>query len=358
MGSPDERFQSIGPVEAAAQSWRVAHSLEALRAQINAKWPGRDKSSDGTIGDADHQARHSDHNPDSEGIVRALDITHDPAHGVDTYAIAESLRLSRDPRISYVISNRRIFNSRVSPWEWRPYDGQNPHTAHMHVSVVGDDRLADDTQPWQIEAAVAPQPPQPLPTLPQPATGVAIIAELAHLEQELAQLAPLLNDLKSWLAQGVALQARLEPFATALLGPVPQPPQPPQPLPQPAPSPQVAVQHNIVATKFADATLAYPDVAPGWNERPGVALPARFHGKRPSVKVTGLRTGKSIVCEIIDIGPHHDDATRGPPDPYWETGSRPRAESEPGNHAGIDLTPPADSAIGNDGLGPVDWQFV
>jgi hypothetical protein len=38
-----------------------------LRDQIDRRWPNRDKRSDGWIGDSDHAARKSDHNPiDSE----------------------------------------------------------------------------------------------------------------------------------------------------------------------------------------------------------------------------------------------------------------------------------------------------
>jgi hypothetical protein len=41
-------------------------------------FPERSKESDGSIGNAEHSARQSDHNPDQFGIVRAIDITNDP----------------------------------------------------------------------------------------------------------------------------------------------------------------------------------------------------------------------------------------------------------------------------------------
>lgn len=129
--------------------WRVAPCLVQLRDQVNAAHPARSKVSDGTIGDTAHAASKSDHNPDATGIVRALDITHDPRHGLDAGALAEQLRRSRDPRIKYVISNRRIFSSTIAPWTWRPYSGTDPHTSHVHVSVVADHR-ADSTAPWSI----------------------------------------------------------------------------------------------------------------------------------------------------------------------------------------------------------------
>src|SRR6187431_1563394 len=51
-------------------SWRLAKALEELRGEVNAKWPNRDKSSDGSVGDLSHQARKSDPNPNSAGVVR------------------------------------------------------------------------------------------------------------------------------------------------------------------------------------------------------------------------------------------------------------------------------------------------
>jgi len=130
-------------------TWRVARGLDKLLQQVNDLAPGRSKISDGSIGDTNHQGRRSDHNPDSRGIVRARDITHDARHGADMHEIAEALRLSRDRRIAYVIWNRRVFSATIEPWRWRHYPGENPHTKHMHVSVVPTS-VADDTSDWEI----------------------------------------------------------------------------------------------------------------------------------------------------------------------------------------------------------------
>ena len=93
-------------------AWRVAKSLLHLREQINAKAPNRDKSNDGTIGDAAHASRSSDHNPwvkdGSEGVVTAIDITNDPAHKVVSRDIAEAIRKSKDSRVKYLISAGEI----------------------------------------------------------------------------------------------------------------------------------------------------------------------------------------------------------------------------------------------------------
>ena len=136
-------------------AWRLAKSLEVLRNQINAASPNRKKSSDGTIGDAAHSARASDHNPNASGVVCALDITHDPAHGVDAGKIADTLRMSADPRINYIISNGRIANSGAA---WRKYTGKNAHTLHFHVSVKQNAKLYDDTTPWNLSGAVIKTP--------------------------------------------------------------------------------------------------------------------------------------------------------------------------------------------------------
>lgn len=167
-------------------SWRVAKSLETLRSQINAAAPNRSKASDGTIGDAAHASRSSDHNPwvkdGSAGVVTALDITHDPARGVDAGALAESLLASRDPRIKYIISNRRIASGEdgPSPWVWRKYTGTNPHTLHVHVSVRSAKSHYDSTAPWAFDLGkvVVDQPkptqPTPTPTLRKGAKGVEV----------------------------------------------------------------------------------------------------------------------------------------------------------------------------------------
>src|SRR6266478_2448733 len=118
-------------------TWRVAKSLLHLREQVDKHYPNRHKDNDGTIGDSAHASRTSDHNPwvkdGSLGIVTAMDISHDPNHGFDSYKFAEQLRVGRDNRIKYVISNHSIFNS---SWIWRSYSGSNPHDHHVHISVL------------------------------------------------------------------------------------------------------------------------------------------------------------------------------------------------------------------------------
>jgi peptidoglycan hydrolase-like protein with peptidoglycan-binding domain len=215
-------------------SWRLARALEQLREQINLEHPNRSKKSDGTIGDAAHAASLSDHNPDAFGVVRALDVTHDPAHGVDIATLAEQLRASRDPRIKYVIANRRIFagNAGPQPWVWRPYAGSNPHTSHVHVSVRSG-TAGDDAYRWSL-APLNPRP-VPVPARPRPtptAGGITVkLIDLRNAHKKLVtgagvkpmqRLLGVTADGKAGVKTQAALKAaqkRLKLDADAVFGP-------------------------------------------------------------------------------------------------------------------------------------------
>ena len=144
---------------------RIAKSLDKLRDQVTAAYPGRAIDSDGWIASAAHHAANpsSDHEADSRGIVHAIDFTHDPAHGFNSYAFADFMLSQRDPRIKYVISNRRIGgddsyakrNARKA-WTWYPYNGSNPHDKHVHVSC--NKANEDDDHDWAMPGAAMPAP--------------------------------------------------------------------------------------------------------------------------------------------------------------------------------------------------------
>src|SRR5262245_52942512 len=122
-------------------AWQAAPSVRRGLEEATARWPERNRASDGIIGDAAHSSRPSDHNPDPRGIVHAFDLTHDPDGGPDCNQLAEHLRAVRDPRIRYVIWSGRLYRGpwsdavldrRAAAWIWEPYRGVNPHTKHMH----------------------------------------------------------------------------------------------------------------------------------------------------------------------------------------------------------------------------------
>ena len=125
-------------------SWRLSKSAAQIREQLDDSYPDRSRKSDGTLGDQRHQARKSDHNPDANGWVRAIDLTADlgvdldeTAHLVDQ--IRKYAKKSKRKRIAYIIYNGKIA-SPILNWKWRKYRG-NPHKAHFHISFtsLGDE---------------------------------------------------------------------------------------------------------------------------------------------------------------------------------------------------------------------------
>lgn len=138
-------------------NWRIANSLTTLLSQVNKDFPHRRKDSDGGIGNAEHAARTSDHNPyiivKGVGVVRAYDFTHAPETGFDAYAFAETLLKNRDPRIRYVISNGKIAGGKAGPepWKWRKYTGANKHDHHTHVSVTENEMEFDNPAKWVMD---------------------------------------------------------------------------------------------------------------------------------------------------------------------------------------------------------------
>lgn len=141
-------------------SWRNAKSIETIIKQARKAAPSVPRRKFGTIGDAAHRSRKSDHNPwlrkGGVGVVTAVDIPHDPKRGLDCSAIAAALVQSRDKRIKYIIFNGRIVShkatwrrgKRIPAWQWRPYNGSNPHKHHLHLSVRPEH--CDDYRLWPI----------------------------------------------------------------------------------------------------------------------------------------------------------------------------------------------------------------
>lgn len=130
-------------------TWTFAPCLAELRAQLDALYPNRSRVSDGTIGDASHQARQSDHNPDANGYVCAFDITANvqdtPALGMNGTQLANLLLL--DHRCAYVIFNHRIWTPDRG---WHDYTGPSAHTEHVHLSCFHDAPRRDDRRPWAL----------------------------------------------------------------------------------------------------------------------------------------------------------------------------------------------------------------
>lgn len=319
---PDAPIEMGEGLELPTRNWRVAESLETLRNQINTLCPGRNKDSDGGIGDAAHASRASDHNPwvvdAGTGVVTARDFTHDASHGCDCNKLADLLRISRDPRIKYMIWNRRICASQPMggqpAWAWRPYPGKNPHTKHLHISVFPDKALYDGSGPWAIAdlpgTAPAPaggaEPATPPAAVPQPGTAEydAAIAELDRAAQALLGLTPLLKRLtdlqdsedaaiaghaahllgrySELTRQDLATQPRPSPDATA--APAKVKPSPPAPLPP------------FTGTSFAELRQRYEMLFAGAKVLPEWASTVAWHRQkllqyRPRYDPVAAKTG-------------------------------------------------------------------
>lgn len=143
-------------------AWVLATSLAALRRDLDAVFPNRDRSSDGTIGDTAHQGRSSGHNPDdtpgsrpestdadNKPEVRAYDADNDlrDPRGIDFQQVIDAiLATSADrDRLAYIIHRRRIWRKRAG-WRREVYTGASPHDEHAHFS--GDPASDEDARPW------------------------------------------------------------------------------------------------------------------------------------------------------------------------------------------------------------------
>jgi len=128
-----------------------------MEAEADRRAPRRRTASDGSIGDQAHANRRSHHNPQG-GFVDALDITHDPANGMDIHAHARAMVARQDPRLDEVISNWLIWNWERRREGWRRYRGPNGHVTHGHFVVR--DGYRNDTSPWF--GSVVPFPSKPV----------------------------------------------------------------------------------------------------------------------------------------------------------------------------------------------------
>lgn len=136
---------------------RLVKAGVTLRDQVNQRWGNRDKRSDGWIGDRAHQARRSDHNPDKNGWVHAIDIDEDflgNGRGQKTAKeFADQLikyaREGKDGgRLKYVVYENQIASGTHADrfWTWRK--GNWGHTQHIHVSFT--DKAQNDGSKFDL----------------------------------------------------------------------------------------------------------------------------------------------------------------------------------------------------------------
>ena len=142
---------SYYPARSLMNGSSITAATTGLVGELNVRYPARDHSSDGWIGDASHSARASDHNPDYSdgGIVRAVDVDNNGALNQVTDLVRDMLGAAiGDPRSYYVIYAGKIA-SRTYGWVWRAYYGSNPHDHHVHLSILAGP-LENDTRSWGL----------------------------------------------------------------------------------------------------------------------------------------------------------------------------------------------------------------
>jgi hypothetical protein len=146
-------------------SWILVPCLVSLRTEFNRLAPGRDKASDGSIGDTAHQRTPSDHNPDETGRAPTRDADSiNEVHAIDVdddlrkpgWNMTKCLEIiitrhrdGQDSRLQNIIYNRRIW-SRSWGWTARRYTGANAHTEHAHFSSRYTTAQEHDTRPWGL----------------------------------------------------------------------------------------------------------------------------------------------------------------------------------------------------------------
>jgi hypothetical protein len=135
-------------------TYQLVPSLVKLRSEFNALSPNRDKASDGWIGDARHAASVSDHNPDANGDVHAIDVDVDlKTPGLSMEKVVQFLlarcRSGQERRLKYVIYNRRIWAA-SGDWRTQDYRGVNPHDHHAHFSGKYDTASETSVASWHL----------------------------------------------------------------------------------------------------------------------------------------------------------------------------------------------------------------
>src|SRR5262245_43549394 len=161
-----------GPAEAQSP----APACKKALADATARWPKRNKASDGIMGDEAHKKTKSDHNDGN-----AFDLTHDPVNGVDCNAL--SLQVIKDARVTYVIWNRQIYNRAQASKGWQKYTGSNPHTKHMHVSIKAASRNDLSAWPWSPAGGSSGATPFPGTNLKKGSKGDSVTKVQQRLQE-------------------------------------------------------------------------------------------------------------------------------------------------------------------------------
>lgn len=150
-------------------AWKLSEAAVRLRREIDALFPGRDTTSDGSIGDSAHAARESDHNPDRDGWVRAIDVDEDlwgarfPDPAFANRLVRKLVAVAKtDKRLKYIIFEGFMWSEKTR-WQKWAYGGSNQHEHHIHISFnpVGDEDGSPFGLVTDLQDAVAEARPTP-----------------------------------------------------------------------------------------------------------------------------------------------------------------------------------------------------
>lgn len=168
------------------QPWHLAISLAELELEANEYAPQRGHATDGSIGDPAHQSQGAptynllgkatggtDHEPDDVGVVCALDLGHDPAHGFDANTVAHTIAghvtAGSESRVDYlalenVVPGRKLLFHDPTGTGRPHWDDVGPSTAapHLHTSVLHTPNGRNSGATWDL-ANVQRNPPHPPP---------------------------------------------------------------------------------------------------------------------------------------------------------------------------------------------------
>jgi hypothetical protein len=154
-----------------------AKCLLVLLDEVNRQHPGRDKSSDGWLGDTRHSESGrpenggSKHNANKRGVVDARDFDNSALNVARFVACA-----IKHPSTRNVIYNRKIRSKGYSGGLTRAYEyhGANPHDKHVHVDVEMTAAAENSTRAWGYYAGkpVVVVPVVAKPGVPVPKGGM------------------------------------------------------------------------------------------------------------------------------------------------------------------------------------------
>lgn len=136
-------------------AWFLNPALTRFRAAVDAAWPNRDRTSDGTVADALHPAG-SDHQPDPDGSVDAWDMDVD---GVPVEHLKHVFQAHESSL--YWIHNDEI-GRRANGWKPEPYanyagPNRNRHDKHVHWNTRQSHETS--TAPWRVDVNLTDRVP-------------------------------------------------------------------------------------------------------------------------------------------------------------------------------------------------------